>query len=93
MKLYEIVLEEHIGEKEWTHHHLFYAKTLRLAQKKANQFAKTYWSSWEDNEPVHKNEDGAYEFNGGGIIVNVEDVREITKEQFCQKAFERALIN
>jgi hypothetical protein len=93
MKLFEIVLEERIGEKEWTHNLLVQAKTLKSAEKKAHKYARRYWSSWEDNEPVHKNEDGAYEFNGGEIVVSVEDVSETTKERFCQEAFERAMIS
>jgi hypothetical protein len=92
MKLFEIQLREYIGEKEWTHHSLVEAKTLNSAEKKAHKYARRFWSSYEDGEPVKKNEDGQYEFNGGEIIVEVLDVKETTKEQFCQEAYERALI-
>lgn len=93
MKLFEIILREYIGEKEWTHYELVLAKTLQSAGKKAHKYARRFWSSYEDNQPVRKNKDGQYEFNGGEIVVSVEDVSEITKERFCIEAFERALIN
>ena len=93
MKLFEIILREQIGEKEWTHNLLVRARTLKSAEKKAHNYARKFWSSYEDNEPVKKNEDGQYEFNGGEIVVQVVDVREISKEEWLEKAFERALIN
>ena len=93
MKLFEIVLREYIGEKEWGHNLLVRAKTLSAAEKKAHQYARRYWSSWEDGELVRRNRDGQYEFNGGEIVVSVEDVSETTKEQFLEECYQRALIN
>ena len=93
MKLFEIRLREYIGEKEFTHNLLIQATTLLSAQKKAHKYARRFWSSYEDNKPVRKNEGGQYEFNDGEILVEVLDVKETTKEQFCQEAMERALIN
>ena len=92
MKLFEILLEESIVGKEFTHHLLVKAKTLESAQKKAEKYAKKFWGSWED-QPVRKNEDGWYEFEGGSILVQVVDVRETTKEQFLEECYQRALIN
>jgi hypothetical protein len=92
MKLFEIQLREYIGEKEWTHHLLVEAKTQNAAEKKAHKYARRFWSSYEDNEPVRKNEDGQYEFNGGEIVVEVLNVKETTQEQFCKEAYERAMI-
>ena len=92
MKLYELILVEMIGEKEWTHYLLIQAKTLSTAEKKAHNYAKRFWSSYEDNQPVRKNKDGQYEFNGGEIVVEVERVTETTKEQFLEEAYQRALI-
>lgn len=93
IKLYEIILIEYIGEKEWSHNLLLRATTLSAAEKKAHKYARKFWSSWEDAEPVKKNEDGQYEFNGGEIVVEVDDVSETTKEQFLEDTFQRALIN
>jgi hypothetical protein len=93
MKLFELRLQEHIGEKEWTHNLLIQAKTLKSAEKKADQYAKKFWSSYEDDQPVRKNKDGQYLFNGGEIVVEVLDVSEITKEQFLLEAYQRAMIS
>lgn len=94
MNLYEILLREFIGgEKEWSHNLLVEAKTLNSAEKKAHKYARRFWSSYEDNEPVKKNEDGQYVFNDGEILVEVLSVHETTKEQFCQEAYERAMIH
>ena len=93
MKLFEIVIQEQIGEKEWTHNLLIQARTLRAAERKANTYARRYWSSWEDGELVRRNRDGQYEFNGGEIVVSIEDVSETTKEQFLEECYQRALIN
>ena len=92
MKLYRIILEESIVGKEFSHNKLVRARTLISAQKKAEKYAKKFWGSWED-QPVRKNDDGWYEFEGGSILVQVVDVREITKEEWLEKAFEQALIN
>ena len=91
MKLFEVILREHIGEKEWTHNLLVRARTLKSAEKKAHKYAKRFWASYD--EPVKKNEDGQYEFNGGEIVVEVLDVRETSKEQFLEECYQRALIN
>ena len=93
MNLFEIILREYIGEKEWSHNLLVRARTLKSAEKKAHKYARKFWSSSEEDEPVKKNKDGQYEFNGGEIVVEVLDVKETTKEQFCKDAFERALIS
>ena len=93
MKLFEIVLREYLGEKEWGHNLLVRAKTLSAAEKIAHNYAKKFWSSSDDSEPVKKNKDGQYEFEGGSILVEVEDVRETTKEQFLEECHQRALIN
>ena len=90
MKLYEIVLREYIGEREWTHYLLVNSRTQETAEKKANQYAKKFWASWEDR-PARKNEDGQYEF-AGGEVVEVLDIRETTKEKFLNECFERAVI-
>jgi len=92
MKLFEVRLREYIGEKEWTHNLLVEAKTINAAESKAHKYARRFWASYEDNEPVKKNKDGQYEFNGGEIVVEVLNVKDTTKEQFCQEAYERALI-
>ena len=93
MKLFEIILLEYVGENEWTHHLLVRAKTQSSAEKKAHKYAQSIWYSWDDDKPVKKNEDGAYEFNGGEYVVSITDIREITEEQFCKEALKRAIIN
>ena len=93
MKLFEIRIREYIGEKEWTNTLLVLAKTLHSAEKKAHKYARSFWSTYEDGAPVRKNKDGQYEFNDGEILVEVLDVKETSKEQFLQEAFDRALIN
>jgi hypothetical protein len=93
MNLFEIILREYIGEKEWTHNLLVRARTLKSAEKKAHKYARKFWSSSEDNQPVKKNVDGQYEFNGGEIVVELDDVRETTKEQFLEECYQRSLIN
>ena len=92
MKLFEILLREYIGEKEWTHNLLVQDKTLHSAEKKAHKYARRFWSSYEDKKPVRKNKDGQYEFNDGEIMVEVLDVKETTKETFFEEAFQRAFI-
>ena len=92
MKLYELMLRESIGEKEFTYNKLILAKSLKSAERKAHQYARRFWSSYEDNEPVRKNKDGQYLFNGGEIVVEVIDVQETTKEQFLEECYQRALI-
>ena len=90
MKLYEIILREYIGEKEWTHYLAVEAKTLQSARIKAHRYAKHFWDCFEC--PVKKNRDGQYEFNHGEILVEVIDIRITTKEKFLTECFERALI-
>jgi hypothetical protein len=92
MKLYELMLREHISEKEFTYNKLISAKTLKSAEKKAHKYARRFWSSYEDDQPVRKNKQGQYEFNGGEIIVEVIDVSETNKEQFLEECYQRALI-
>jgi hypothetical protein len=92
MKLFEFILRESIGEKEFTYNKLIQAKTLKSAESKAHKYARRFWSSYEDDQPVRKNRDGQYEFNGGEIVVEVLDVSETTKEQFLEECYQRALI-
>ena len=92
MKLFELILREHISDKEFTYNKLIPAKTLKSAEKQANQYARRFWSSYEDDQPVRKNKDGQYEFNGGEIIVEVIDVSETNKELFLEECYQRALI-
>jgi hypothetical protein len=92
MKLYELILRESIGEKEFTYNKLIPAKTLKSAEKQAHKYARRFWSSYEDNQPVRMNKDKQYLFNGGEIIVEVIDVSETSKEQFHNEAYQRALI-
>ena len=92
-KIYELILRESIGDKEFTYNKLIIAKTLQSAERKANQYARRFWSSYEDNQPVRKNRDGQYEFNGGEIIVEVIDVSETTKELFLEECYQRAMID
>ena len=92
MKLFELILREYIGDKEFTYNKLIFAKTLQSAEKKAHQYARKFWSSYEDNQPVRKNRDGQYEFNNGEIIVEVINVSETTKDQFLEECYQRALI-
>jgi len=91
MKLYQAVLREYIGEGEWTHYLLVNSRTLKSAEKKAHNYARKFWASWEDR-PARKNEDGQYEF-AGGEIVEVMSVQETTRETFNDEAFYRAMIN
>ena len=81
MNLFEVILREYIGEKEWSHNLLVRARTLKSAEKKAHKYACKFWSSWEDNEPVKKNEDGQYEFNGGEIVVSGYSLDGYDKEK------------
>ena len=92
MKLYEAVIREYIGEREWTHHLLVNARTLKSAEKKADQYARKFWASYEDNKPAKKNEDGQYEFIGGEVV-EVMYVQETTREKFSDESFYRAMIN
>jgi hypothetical protein len=92
MKLYELILRESIGEKEFTYNKLIFAKTQKSAENKAHKYAKKFWSSYEDDQPVRKNKQGQYEFNNGEIVVEVIDVSETSKEQFLEECFQRALI-
>jgi hypothetical protein len=92
MKLFELILRESIGEKEFTYNKLIPAKTLKSAESKAHKYARRFWSSYEDDQPVRKNRDGQYLFNGGEIIVEVLDVQETNKEQFLEECYQRALI-
>jgi hypothetical protein len=85
-------LRESISDKEFTYNKLIFAKTLKSAEKKANQYARRFWSSYEDDQPVRKNKDGQYEFNNGEIIVEVIDVSETNKELFLEECYQRALI-
>lgn len=91
MHLYQFIIQEQIGEKEWTHHHLLNAISLNEARAKAEEYASKYWAV-DENESADKNGHGWYEFNDGEILVRVEEVRPITKEKFLREAFERALI-
>ena len=91
MKLFELILREHIGEKEFTYNKLIQAKTQKSAENKAHKYARRFWSSYEDNQPVRK-KDGQYYFNGGEIVVEVIDVSETTKDQFLEECYQRALI-
>jgi hypothetical protein len=92
MKLFELILRESIGDKEFTYNKLIPARTLKSAEKKADQYAKRFWSSYEDDQPVRKNKQGQYEFNNGEIIVEVIVVSETTKENFLEECYQRALI-
>ena len=92
-KLFELILRESINDKEFTYNKLIFAKTLKSAEKKAHKYARRFWSSYEDDQPVRKNKDGQYLFNGGEIVVEVLDVSEITKEQFLLEAYQRAMIS
>ena len=92
MKLYELILREYIGEKEFTYNKLIYARTLKSAERKADKYAKRFWSSYEDDQHVRKNKEGQYEFNGGEIVVELIVVSETTKEQFLEECYQRALI-
>jgi hypothetical protein len=92
MKLFELRLQESISEKEFTYNKLIPAKTQKSAEKKANQYARRFWSSYEDDQPVRKNKDGQYLFNGGEIVVEVLDVSETNKELFLEECYQRALI-
>lgn len=92
MKLFELRLQESINDKEFTYNKLIPAKTLKSAEKKADQYASRFWSSYEDSKPVRKNKYKQYLFNGGEIVVEVLSVQEITKEKFHNEAYQRALI-
>jgi hypothetical protein len=92
MKLFELIQRESIGEKEFTYNKLIPAKTLKSAESKAHKYARRFWSSYEDDQPVRKNKEGQYEFNGGEIVVEVIVVIETTKEQFLEECYQRALI-
>ena len=92
MKLFELMLREYIGEKEFTYNKLIFAKTLRSAEKQAHKYARRFWSSYEDNQPVRMNKDKQYLFNGGEIIVSVEGVSETNKQQFLEECYQRGLI-
>ena len=92
MKLFELILRESIGEKEFTYNKLISAKTLKSAESKAHKYARRFWSSYEGDQPVRKNKEGQYEFNNGEIVVEVIDVSETTKEQFLEECYQRALI-
>lgn len=91
MKLFEIVIREYIGEREWTHYELVFAKTLTSAEKKAHNYAKKFWAS-SDDKPARKNQDGQYEF-ASGEVVEVLYLKETTRETFSDEAFYRAMIN
>ena len=92
MKLYELRLQEYIGDKEFTYNKLIPAKTLKSAESKAHKYARRFWSSYEDDFPVRKNKEGQYEFNNGEIVVEVLDVQETNKEQFLEECYQRALV-
>ena len=92
MKLFELILREHIGEKEFTYNKLIQAKTQKSAENKAHKYARRFWSSYEDDQPVRKNKDGQYLFNGGEIVVEVLSVQETNKEQFLKECYQRAMI-
>ena len=91
-KLFELRLQESINDKEFTYNKLIPAKTQKSAEKQAHNYARKFWSSYEDSKPVRKNKYKQYLFNGGEIIVEVLSVQETTKDQFLEEAYQRALI-
>ena len=92
MKLFELILRESISDKEFTYNKLIFAKTLQSAENKAHKYARRFWSSYEEDQPVRKNKQGQYLFNHGEIIVEVVDVSETNKDQFLEECYQRAMI-
>lgn len=92
MKLYQFTTTEHNGEQEYSNTHLVRAKNIKQANSKAVKFCK----KWYEDEDVKIETDNfgylTFIFIDIQIELELNDIKEITKEQFCKEAYERALI-
>ena len=89
MKLYEFFLVEHNGEQEYTHYQLVRAKTENAAHKKAQKYARGFYSTRD----VKEIKDSIFEFFGGKITVIFYFLGETTEIYQKEKMFQNALID
>lgn len=76
-KLFASNLHIRTGEFEFDYPLAFYSKNYEEANKKAQEYAKTFYGDGEENSIIGE---GYYEFNCGCIITNIDFVQEVSDQ-------------
>jgi len=92
MKLFYFELHEQNGEYEYTYDHLVKAESLKEAKKIAEEYAKGFYGEVEEVEGEHWPFEQIYWFNNSSIAITVDEVCEITKIEFMNRAYQKALV-
>jgi hypothetical protein len=92
MKLFEFTTTEHNGEQEYSNNHLVKANSIEEAKAAAMEYCKT----WYGDKDVKIETDSfgymTFIFFDGEFELELNDITETTKRQFCKEAFARALL-
>lgn len=88
-KLYEFVLEERTGEREYTYYHLVEVENYEQAKRLAESYASCFY---DDNGVDYDQEIEGWEFLDGEIILTLGNIRETSKEEWTERQYQRALI-
>ena len=90
-KLFEVSIDEVNGEQEYTHYFLIKnANNITEAEERASSFARMFY--YDDNGVYYNEDEDAFEFFGGQIVIYVGHVMETTKEQWINNTMNRMVI-
>lgn len=90
-KLYSFTIKEQDGEREYSHGCLVEAKSFKEAQKKADEYCK----SWYPDDPTFNRNDAekVYYFNNGCVFMAIIDLAETSRADWSEQAYTNALIS
>lgn len=93
MNLYEFRTTEHNGEQEYSHYHLVYADTIDDATRMVREFCSQWYEVEDPEGVVHKvnGKDEWWEFFGGEIVLELDNITETNANTFKEEAFLRGL--
>ena len=89
--LYSFTIKELNGEREYSHGCLVEAKSFEEAQKKADEYCK----SWYPDDPTfdHNGSEKVYYFDNGRVCVTIMGLAETSREAWLEQAYTNALIS
>ena len=93
-KLFYATATENNGEQEYSHDLLVYAQSSEEAEEAIIKHLKE-WYADEKVEPIMDETTNmimGWEFFGGSIMIHLDSIKEVTRREYKQRAFESALI-
>ena len=87
MKYFSTTLKVFVSEFEFDFHKIVEAENREEAETKIREYASTFYD--DKSEEIYSN---CFEFFAGCPIVEIKYINEVTKEEWLEAIWERALI-